>query len=365
MKLADKLSKIKQFVDLEQKGNVIKVRSITPLFQNLLNNVREEYLKFHSTRDSPSIPNFFIDSTGEKEALDHAAYLYNSKFTDAYMKLKVEQELPFSITEEVKEKHNAIECIDDGSLRVIFPKRYILRTSYFVSGSFSRESFYHMQRQHKIFWMKHGSYPGKYRISDQKIFPLYKMANIQSSVTDYTFNIEGLKLFSLKDCSDKDIRENFVAKIPNKKKEIIPDVIKTVVDLQTASMAFLFDALSLTDYYTAFHRRIAPFQLSIIPNGSRENAKKLDDLARYIELLIIESEPKIKVLNDLKTRNYDESEFIKQCSFHDKMGIPYNILIDERSLDEGFLKLRNRNTTLSEKIHLSDVTNYLIKIFTS
>jgi DNA polymerase gamma 2 len=365
MKLADKLTKIKQFVDLEQKGNVIKVRSITPLFQNLLNNVREEYLKFHSTRESPSIPNFFIDSTGEKETIYHAAYLHNSRFTDAYTQLKGNQELPFSITEEVKEKHNAIECIDDGSLRIIFPKRYILRTSYFVSGSFSRESFYHMQRQHKIFWMKYGSYPGKYKVSDQKVFPLYKLVNIQSSVTDYAFNIEGLKLFSLKDCSEKEIRENFVARIPNHKKEIIPDVIKSVVDLQTASMALLLDALNLTDYYTAFHRRTAPFQLSIIASGSREHAKKLDDLARYIELLIAESEPKIKVLNDSKTRSYDEGEFKKQCAFYDKIGVPYNILLDKKSLDEGFMKLRNRNTTLSEKIHLSDVTNYLTKIFTS
>jgi DNA polymerase gamma 2 len=345
---------------------VIKVRSITPLFQNLLSNVRDAYLKFHSARESPNIPNFFIDSTGEKEAVDHAAYLHNSKFIDAYLKLKDEQELPFSITEEVKEKHNAIECIDDGALRVIFPKRYILRTSYFVSGSFSRESYYHMQRQHKIFWMKYGSYPGKYRISDQKVLPLYKMINIQSTVTDYTFNIESLKLFSLKDCSkEKDLMENFAAKIPNRKKEVVPDVIKTVVDLQTAAMAFLFDSLSLTEYYTAFHRRTAPFQLSIIANGSREKAKKLDDMARYIELQIAEIEPKIKVLNDLKTRNYDTVEFDQQCAFYDKIGIPYNILLDEESLDEGFLKLRNRNTTLSEKIHLSDVSNYVIKIFTS
>lgn len=366
MKVLENLTKLKQFIEFEQKNNVITVKNTTPLFQNLLNNVRDEYLKFHSQqRDSPSAPNYFIDSTGEKEAADHAAYLHNSKFTDAYMKMKTEQELPFSITEEIKEKTLALECIDDRSLRIIFPKRYIVRTSYFVSGSFSRESFYHMQRQHKIWWMKYGSYPGKYKISDQKIDPLFKLVNIQSSVTDFVFNVESFKLFSLKDCNEADTMSKFAAKIPNRRKEIIPDVIKTVVDLQTASVALLIDSINLTEYYTAFHRRIAPFQLSIISNGSEENTNKLNDLAKYIELMVADVEPKIKVLNILKPRTYDEMELIKQCSIYDHIGVPYNILIDDVSLNEGFLKLRNRNTTLSEKIHLSDVPNYLIKIFTS
>lgn len=50
----------------------------------------------------------------------------------------------------------------------------------------------------------------------------------------------------------------------------------------------------------------------------------------------------------------------------DSLGIPYNILIDDKqSLTDGFLKLRNRETTLSETIHITDVPDYLLLIFRS
>lgn len=285
---------------------------------------------------------------------------------DTFVDMSQSHELPFCILEEIKEKNNVIECINDGTLRIIFPKRHILRTSYFVSSNFSNEFYSQMHRQHKIFWIKYGSYPGKYRISDQKSDDKCKYVNIQSSVTEYVFNIETFKLFSVKDfVKEPTVLEKFLARIPNHKKQVTPDIIKSVVDLNAATMALLYDAVNLTEYYTAFHRRIAPFQLSIICNGSKQYYDELLDLARYIELLIMETEPKIKVLNELKAKSYDEKRLDRQYSEYDAMGIPYNILLDDNSLDDGFLNLRNRNTTLTERIHLSDVTNYLIKIFTS
>jgi glycyl-tRNA synthetase (class II) len=153
--------------------------------------------------------------------------------------------------------------------------------------------------------------------------------------------------------------------VQNKKKEVIPDVVKSVVDLHVAAVALIFDAVNLTDYYTAFHKRSAPYQLAIIINGSKENAAQLDDLARYIELMISESDAHIKILNELKTRHYDDEDLNDQYRIYDEIGIPYNIVLDDKALNDGLFDLRNRNTTLCEKIHLSDVANYLIKIFNS
>lgn len=78
MKVIDKLARIKQFVELEQKNNVINVRNVTPLFNNVLNNLKNEYLNFHSSRE-PKLPNIFTDSTGERDATDYASYLQNTK----------------------------------------------------------------------------------------------------------------------------------------------------------------------------------------------------------------------------------------------------------------------------------------------
>lgn len=49
----------------------------------------------------------------------------------------------------------------------------------------------------------------------------------------------------------------------------------------------------------------------------------------------------------------------------DAIGIPYGIWLDSDSLKTGFMKLRNRDTTLSETIHISHLTGYLPKIFQS
>lgn len=49
----------------------------------------------------------------------------------------------------------------------------------------------------------------------------------------------------------------------------------------------------------------------------------------------------------------------------DAIGIPYGIWLDSDSLKSGFMKLRNRDTTLSETIHISHLIEYLPKIFQS
>lgn len=49
----------------------------------------------------------------------------------------------------------------------------------------------------------------------------------------------------------------------------------------------------------------------------------------------------------------------------DAIGVPYEIVVDSESLKTGFMKLRNRDTTLSETIHISYLSDYLPKIFQS
>lgn len=351
-----KASRIKAFVDLENKGNVLSVRSSTNLFQKLLTNVKNEYKKFHENRE-PKINNLEIASINSSEPSDHADYLKNQDFISSFKSFKENQELPFSISQELSSQ-NQISQSD-----VVFPMQHILRRSYFVSSSFSRETFHQIQRQHKIWWMKYGASPGKYAISDQKSEALYKFVSIRSSVGECAIDVERLKLFSLKDCiKDKEFLNSFLSRIPNRKKEVIPDVIETTVDLQVASLALLMDAVGLSEDYTAFHRRSAPYQLALIVNGA---SKDLIDLAKYIELLVQQTDPKIEILNESKAAISNQNELISRFDKFDKIGIPYAIILDEKALESGLFQLRNRNTTLSETIHLSDVTNYLIKLFTS
>lgn len=59
----------------------------------------------------------------------------------------------------------------------------------------------------------------------------------------------------------------------------------------------------------------------------------------------------------------DECDQNQRIAQMDTMGVPYVLLLSAECFDRGFLKLRSRDTTLCETIHLSDVPNYLVDIF--
>lgn len=351
-----KSARIKAFVELvKDSNNAVIVQKCTGLFDKLVQNVSREYKKFHESRE-PRKNNLQIDDHSISESANDFSYLTNLNFEKFFSQIKDTQELPFAITQEIRD-------LQQPSLftSVVFPKSHILKTTYFVNKNVSRETFHQIQRHHKIWWMKYGTNPGKYSISDQKIEGSLKIVNIRSNVCDTLTDVERLRLFSLENgFKDKDTLNHFKCRTSNRKRETIPEVIESVVDLQVASFALLTDAVNLSEDYTAFHRRSAPFQLALIV---KEPSKDLVDLARYIELLVESIDPNISILNESEINSHDELS--SQYQIYDDIGIPYVVVLDPTALDHGMFKLRNRNTTLSETIHISDVSNYLIKIFNS
>lgn len=89
----------------------------------------------------------------------------------------------------------------------------------------------------------------------------------------------------------------------------------------------------------------------------------MEDLVKYVSMLLQRSDISILTSEDC---NFCENSALQQ-KYHemDAIGIPYGILVDAESLKTGFMKLRNRDTTLSETIHISYLTDYLPKIFQS
>lgn len=90
-------------------------------------------------------------------------------------------------------------------------------------------------------------------------------------------------------------------------------------------------------------------------------ANDLEDLEKYIKLLLEKSN--ISVFN-LKEHTFcDKTALELKYIEMDAIGIPYGIILNEESLRTGLMKLRNRDTTLSETIHISYLNDYLPKIF--
>lgn len=73
----------------------------------------------------------------------------------------------------------------------------------------------------------------------------------------------------------------------------------------------------------------------------------------------------ITVLNSKDFQFCHQSDLERKHNEMDAIGVPYSIVLNDESLQAGFMKLRNRDTTLSETIHISHINDYLPKIFQS
>jgi DNA polymerase gamma 2 len=340
-----------RFLETNFNGPIIGNLKYSGLYQLLRENVAREW---QEARD-PKISNSIIQSQDP----DNLNCYNGQQFIDNYKKFKEKNTMPFSITEILQEHLKLPETGDEAVIKVQPAIPGYLRTSYFIREAIHKEFLYQIQRQHKIRWMKFSVNPQKYSISDQKSRDSISTVSLYSNwEPDGRLEIERLTSFPLKSFLTPENTEIYQF---SRKKEV-PWIIQSITCLETATLNILLDSLTSLDSIFKFHRRLAPYQISIF-KLSEENQDLLD-LARFIELLITREDQKIKVLNksDIKVKN--QLELKRELERLDaEIGIPYSIVLDGNSLKTGLLKLRNRNTTLSETIHISDIPGYIVKIF--
>lgn len=126
------------------------------------------------------------------------------------------------------------------------------------------------------------------------------------------------------------------------------------------SAGVLLDAIDASiDNEICLHRTIAPFQCSILCL-SDDHHRDLTHLTKFVELLVKRAGIATFDPPRIVHTKTDRDARIREM---DSIGVPYVLLLDETSLADGMLGLRNRDTTLSETIHLSDVPRYLLEIF--
>lgn len=331
----NKVSRIKSFLTFETSEPSIKFKNHTKLYEKLMQNVQNEYQNYHKQQIMSTKIKSFVMMDSEAK-LD----LGCKKFMKFLAEIKTQNPvLPFVILQSAV---NSSKTKDSN-----------IKMMHFVADTQSHEHFYQLQRQHKIWWREIGTSPDKYSISDQKIDDGVTHVCFRSSIIEPSLELEKLSLISLKESK----RGKFSFKVSNRNVDVVPDVIESSFSLQNSSLAILLDADQLSSSFLALYRRFAPYQFAIVKqNGSNRD---LIDLARFIELLIRETDSSIEVLN------VDDDKGSDKWEHYDQIGIPYCIFLEESSLEKGILKLRSRNTTLSESIHVSDIPNYLIKIIKS
>lgn len=144
------------------------------------------------------------------------------------------------------------------------------------------------------------------------------------------------------------------------------NIVRSVMCLDTSSIATLMDAIeSAYGQEICLNRKIAPYQcciFSVLPDSGDGDMDNFSDLTQYIRTHLQRgglSVPLETKDNIVRSKIELEQKFRQT----DSIGVPYVLILDKQSLQTGLLKLRNRDTTLAETIHLSDVPKYLLNIF--
>lgn len=113
----------------------------------------------------------------------------------------------------------------------------------------------------------------------------------------------------------------------------------------------------LTFNFFAFYLYISYLWFFVDATVNRE----LEDLKKYISMLLKRSN--ISVLSSLERHCSHLTDLESKYTEMDAIGVPYGIILDTNSLKTGLIKLRNRDTTIAETMHISYIQDYLPKIF--
>lgn len=150
------------------------------------------------------------------------------------------------------------------------------------------------------------------------------------------------------------------------RKNVIPCVVSVSGNLDRGVMAYLCDSFHLEDSTVLkkkmqhrkvlkIHPNLAPIKVAL--NMGRGPTQELRQVCQGLcqELL----DHGIAVWpGHLETV---QSSMEQLCLKYDEMGVIFTIVISDSTLENGIVVLRNRDTTMKEMLHISEVKNFLMK----
>jgi len=111
------------------------------------------------------------------------------------------------------------------------------------------------------------------------------------------------------------------------------------------------------------NRLLAPYQCGIAcVESDSELSKDLADLCLHLKHVINHAGLRLCQGSGFASTK-DTSHLAEHLLESDMLGVPYTLVLNEKTLRNGLMQLRSRDTRLAETIHISDVPDYLLNIF--
>ena len=267
------------------------------------------------------------------------------------------QKLPFGIAQIGKAFRNEINT-----------KNFLFRTrefeqmemQFFVNPS-EDTKWYAYWKEKRLEWYKSmGITPSRLRYHDH---PADKLAHYAKEATDieYEFPFGWGEIEGIHNRTDFDLirHEEFSGKSLKyfdeaAKEKYVPFIIETSAGASRSFMAFLIDA-----YYEEevngekravlkFHPKLAPIKAAIFPLVNKDG---MPEIAREIEADLRKS---LKVFYD------DKGAVGRRYRRQDEAGTPYCITVDNQTLEDKTVTVRERDTMEQVRIAMDQLTGYIL-----
>jgi len=127
-------------------------------------------------------------------------------------------------------------------------------------------------------------------------------------------------------------------------------MVEHVASVDWGCLALLCDSHMLDKSTRAYiHPKLSPYKITFhIAKQKNETDSNIEDLNRFV----------LYLSNMLRTRGIptiltNTEQIVEMCL------IPYVVSVDKTSLKNGVVYVKNRSTTLSEAVHITDLVKYI------
>ena len=212
---------------------------------------------------------------------------------------------------------------------------------YVFNNNIETKDLYHkVQKERRIWWRKLAQNPSKFKVTEPRKIKNVDLVDIEADFSFGTVTVERIAYHT-------DVRK-LLSQIDKKDFADI-QMVEHIVSLDWGCLALLCDAYDM-DKSTKMHihSKLAPHKVAFYIKKYNEMNSQDDDLNRFV--LYLNNMLRTKGLNTILTSS---EQVIDTCL------VPFIVLVDRTSLENGIIHVTNRSTTLSEAIHITDLVKYI------
>ncbi|XP_076301898.1 DNA polymerase subunit gamma-2, mitochondrial [Lasioglossum baleicum] len=212
-----------------------------------------------------------------------------------------------------------------------------------LDSSVEAKSLYHkVQKERKVWWRKLAQQPSRFKITEAKRIEDLDSVDIEAEFSFGTITVERIVYHN-------DIGK-LLLQIDNKKDLADIQMVEHVLSLDWGCLALLCDAYDIDETAKMrIHSKLAPHKVAIrIKTSENHTNTGSDDLNRFV--LYLNNMLRTKGLNTILTVS---EEVANACL------IPFVVLVDRTSLENGIIHVTNRSTTLDQAIHITDLVKHI------